>query len=231
MKRGKKYQDAVKAFDKKEQYDVADAISIVKKNATAKFDETIELHLRTGCDGRHAEQQIRGAVVLPHGTGKTVKVLVFAKGTKVDEAQAAGADFVGGEELIPKIQNEGWLDFDVVVATPDMMPEVGKIGNILGPRNLMPNPKTGTVTTKVGAIVEDLKKGMVTYKNDKFGNIHTVIGKVSFNEKKLAENLSYVITTISKAKPQTVKGTFIENIAISTTMGPGIKLDKNSFDI
>ena len=148
-----------------------------------------------------------------------------------EEAKAAGADFVGGDELIPKIQNEGWLDFDVVVATPDMMPEVGRIGNILGPRNLMPNPKTGTVTTKVGAIVEDLKKGMVTYKNDKFGNIHTVIGKVSFDEKKLAENLSYVVTTISKAKPQTVKGTFIENIAISTTMGPGIKLDKNSFDI
>ena len=231
MKRGKRYAEAAKTIDRTVLYDAPEAISLVKKAASAKFDETIEAHIRTGCDGRHADQQIRGAVVLPHGTGKTVRILVFAKGPKADEAQAAGADYVGAEELIPKIQNEGWLDFDVVVATPDMMPEVGKIGNILGPRNLMPNPKTGTVTTKVGAIVEDLKKGMVTYKNDKFGNIHTVIGKVSFDEKKLAENLSYVVTTISKAKPQTVKGTFIENIAISTTMGPGIKLDKNSFDI
>ena len=231
MKTGKRYSEAAKLIEKTKTYDLEEAVALVKKTASAKFDETIEAHFRLGVDGRHADQQVRGAVVLPHGTGKTVKVLVFAKGNKVDEALAAGADYAGGDELVPKIQNEGWLDFDVVVATPDMMPEVGKIGNILGPRNLMPNPKTGTVTTKVGAIVEDLKKGMVTYKNDKFGNIHTVIGKVSFDEKKLAENLSYVITTISKAKPQTVKGTFIENIAISTTMGPGIKLDKNSFDI
>lgn len=231
MKKGKRYVESAKLVDRTNLYDVEEAVSIIKKTANAKFDETIEAHIKLGVDGRHADQQVRGAVVLPHGTGKKVRVLVFAKGDKVEEAQAAGADFVGGQELVPKIQNEGWLDFDVVVATPDMMPEVGKIGNILGPRNLMPNPKTGTVTTKVGAIVEDLKKGMVTYKNDKFGNIHTVIGKVSFDEKKLAENLSYVITTISKAKPQTVKGTFIENIAISTTMGPGIKLDKNSFDI
>ena len=172
MKRGKKYQDAVKAFDKREQYDVADAISIVKKNATAKFDETIELHLRTGCDGRHAEQQIRGAVVLPHGTGKTVKVLVFAKGTKVDEAQAAGADFVGGEELIPKIQNEGWLDFDVVVATPDMMGVVGRLGRVLGPKGLM---------SLMGAI--------------------------------------------NKAKPASLKGQYIKSATLTSTMGPGVKLN------
>ena len=231
MKRGKRYVEAAKAIDRATLYDTADAIALVKKSAVAKFDETIEAHLRTGCDGRHADQQIRGAVVLPHGTGKTKKVLVIAKGAFAEEAKKAGADFVGEKDMLDKIKNENWFDFDVVVATPDMMPEVGRIGNILGPRNLMPNPKTGTVTTKVGAIVEDLKKGMVTYKNDKFGNIHTVIGKVSFDEKKLAENLTYVVTTISKAKPQTVKGTFIENIAISTTMGPGIKLDKNSFDI
>ena len=161
MKRGKKYQEAVKGFDKAAQYDVAEAISLVKKNATAKFDETIELHIRTGCDGRHAEQQIRGAVVLPHGTGKSVKVLVFAKGTKVDEAQAAGADFVGGEELIPKIQNEGWLDFDVVVATPDMMGVVGRLGRVLGPKGLMPNPKAGTVTMDVTKAVHDIKAGKI----------------------------------------------------------------------
>ena len=231
MKRGKKYLEAAKSIDRATLYDPAEAIGLAKKAAVAKFDETIEVHIRTGCDGRHADQQIRGAVVLPHGTGKTKKVLVIAKGAFAEEAKKAGADFVGEKDMLDKIKNENWFDFDVVVATPDMMPEVGRIGNILGPRNLMPNPKTGTVTTKVGTIVEDLKKGMVTYKNDKFGNIHTVIGKVSFDEKKLAENLTYVVTTISKAKPQTVKGTFIENIAISTTMGPGIKLDKNSFDI
>ena len=231
MKHGKKYVDSFKAIDKAKQYDAPEALELAAKGAKAKFDETIELHIRLGVDSRHADQQVRGAVVLPNGTGKSKKVLVIAKGAFAEEAKKAGADFVGEKDMLDKIKNENWFDFDVVVATPDMMPEVGKIGNILGPRNLMPNPKTGTVTTKVGAIVEDLKKGMVTYKNDKFGNIHTVIGKVSFDEKKLAENLSYVVTTISKAKPQTVKGTFIENIAISTTMGPGIKLDKNSFDI
>ena len=231
MKHGKKYVDSFKAIDKAKQYDAPEALELAAKGAKAKFDETIELHIRLGVDSRHADQQVRGAVVLPNGTGKSKKVLVIAKGAFAEEAKKAGADFVGEKDMLDKIKNENWFDFDVVVATPDMMPEVGKIGNILGPRNLMPNPKTGTVTTKVGAIVENLKKGMVTYKNDKFGNIHTVIGKVSFDEKKLAENLSYVVTTISKAKPQTVKGTFIENIAISTTMGPGIKLDKNSFDI
>lgn len=222
MKRGKKYQDAVKAFDKKEQYDVADAISIVKKNATAKFDETIELHLRTGCDGRHAEQQIRGAVVLPHGTGKTVKVLVFAKGTKVDEAQAAGADFVGGEELIPKIQNEGWLDFDVVVATPDMMGVVGRLGRVLGPKGLMPNPKAGTVTMDVTKAINEIKSGKVEYRLDKNNIIHLGFGKVSFGAEKLAENYEVVMNAIIKAKPAAAKGQYLRSISVSTSMGPGI---------
>ena len=225
MKRGKKYQDAVKAFDKKEQYDVADAISIVKKNATAKFDETIELHLRTGCDGRHAEQQIRGAVVLPHGTGKTVKVLVFAKGTKVDEAQAAGADFVGGEELIPKIQNEGWLDFDVVVATPDMMGVVGKIGRLLGPKGLMPNPKTGTVTMDVARAIGEVKAGKIEYRVDKTGIIHAPIGKASFEAAQLEENFKTLVDVLIKAKPATQKGQYIKSVTVSTTMGPGVKIN------
>ena len=228
MKRGKKYQDAVKAFDKKEQYDVADAISIVKKNATAKFDETIELHLRTGCDGRHAEQQIRGAVVLPHGTGKTVKVLVFAKGTKVDEAQAAGADFVGGEELIPKIQNEGWLDFDVVVATPDMMGVVGRLGRVLGPKGLMPNPKAGTVTMDVTKAVTEIKAGKIEYRLDKNNIVHCPIGKVSFGADKLKENYMTLLDAIVKAKPAAAKGTYLKSIAISTTMGAGIRINPTS---
>ena len=225
MKRGKKYQDAVKAFDKKEQYDVADAISIVKKNATAKFDETIELHLRTGCDGRHAEQQIRGAVVLPHGTGKTVKVLVFAKGTKVDEAQAAGADFVGGEELIPKIQNEGWLDFDVVVATPDMMGVVGRLGRVLGPKGLMPNPKAGTVTMDVTKAVNDIKAGKIEYRLDKTNIIHVPIGKASFTEEQLADNFHALLDAIIKAKPSALKGTYLKSVVLSPTMGPGVKIN------
>ena len=225
MKRGKKYQDAVKAFDKKEQYDVADAISIVKKNATAKFDETIELHLRTGCDGRHAEQQIRGAVVLPHGTGKTVKVLVFAKGTKVDEAQAAGADFVGGEELIPKIQNEGWLDFDVVVATPDMMGKVGRLGRVLGPRGLMPNPKTGTVTMDVTKAIKDIKGGKVDFRVDKNGNLSFLIGKLSFTEQALDENFKAVADEIKRLKPSTVKGRYVTKATITSTMNPGVPVD------
>lgn len=229
MKRGKKYQDAVKAFDKKEQYDVADAISIVKKNATAKFDETIELHLRTGCDGRHAEQQIRGAVVLPHGTGKTVKVLVFAKGTKVDEAQAAGADFVGGEELIPKIQNEGWLDFDVVVATPDMMGVVGRLGRVLGPKGLMPNPKAGTVTMDVTKAVNDIKAGKIEYRLDKTNIIHVPVGKASFTEEQLADNFQTLIDAIVKAKPAAAKGQYFRNVTITSTMGPGVKIDTTKF--
>ena len=212
MKKGKKYLEASKKVEKSKLYTKEEAIKLVKETSTTSFDASVEIAMNLNLDTKKADQQLRGALVLPNGTGKTKKVLVIAKGAFAEEAKKAGADFVGEKDMLDKIKNENWFDFDVVVATPDMMPEVGKIGNILGPRNLMSNPKTGTVTTKVG-------------------NIHIVIGKVSFDEKKLAENLSYVITTISKAKPQTVKGTFIENIAISTTMGPGIKLDKNSFDI
>ena len=225
MKRGKKYQDAVKNFDKAAQYDVAEAISLVKKNATAKFDETIELHIRTGCDGRHAEQQIRGAVVLPHGTGKTVKVLVFAKGTKLDEAQAAGADYVGGEELIPKIQNEGWLDFDVVVATPDMMGVVGRLGRVLGPKGLMPNPKAGTVTMDVTKAVNDIKAGKIEYRLDKANIIHVPIGKASFSEEQLADNFQTLIDAVNKAKPATLKGQYMKSVSVAPTMGPGVKIN------
>lgn len=230
-KYGKKYVEASKNIDKNKAYNVEDAIKLVKESSITKFDSTIDVAIKLNIDPKKSDQQLKGSLSLPNGTGKTKKVLVIAKGAFAEEAKKAGADFVGEKDMIDKIKNENWFEFDCIVATPDMMPEVGKIGNILGPRNLMPNPKTGTVTTKVGAIVEDLKKGMVTYKNDKFGNVHTVIGKASFDAKKLAENLNYVISTISKAKPQTVKGTFIQNVAISTTMGPSVKVDKNSFDI
>ena len=229
MKRGKKYQEAVKGFDKAAQYDVAEAISLVKKNATAKFDETIELHIRTVCDGRHAEQQIRGAVVLPHGTGKSVKVLVFAKGTKVDEAQAAGADFVGGEELIPKIQNEGWFDFDVVVATPDMMGVVGRLGRVLGPKGLMPNPKAGTVTMDVTKAIADIKAGKIEYRLDKTNIVHVTVGKVSFTEEMLADNFKAIMDAIVKAKPSALKGQYIKNITLTSTMGPGVKVDTTKY--
>ena len=225
MKRGKKYQDAVKSFDKANQYDVAEAISLVKKNATAKFDETIELHIKTGCDGRHAEQQIRGAVVLPHGTGKTVRILVFAKGPKAEEAQAAGADFVGAEELIPKIQNEGWLDFDVVVATPDMMGVVGRLGRVLGPKGLMPNPKAGTVTMDVTKAINDIKAGKIEYRLDKTNIIHVPVGKASFTEEQLADNFQTLIDAILKAKPATLKGAYLKSVTITSTMGPGVKLN------
>ena len=225
MKRGKKYQDAVKSFDKANQYDVAEAISLVKKNATAKFDETIELHIKTGCDGRHAEQQIRGAVVLPHGTGKTVKVLVFAKGVKLDEAQAAGADYVGGEELVPKIQNEGWLDFDVIVATPDMMGVVGRLGRVLGPKGLMPNPKAGTVTMDVTKAINDIKAGKIEYRLDKTNIIHVPVGKASFTEEQLADNFQTLMDAINKVKPAAVKGQYLKSVTIAPTMGPGVKLN------
>ena len=224
MKRGKKYQDAVKSFDKANQYDVAEAISLVKKNATAKFDETIELHIKTGCDGRHAEQQIRGAVVLPNGTGKTVKVLVFAKGAKLDEAQAAGADFVGGDELIPKIQNEGWLDFDVVVSTPYIMGVVGRLGKVLGPKGLMPNPKAGTVTMDVTKAINDIKAGKIEYRLDKSNIIHVPVGKASFSEEALAENYKALMDAIMKAKPSALKGQYLKSITLATTMGPGVKV-------
>ena len=225
MKRGKRYQEAAKNIDRSVQYDVAEAIGLAKKSAVAKFDETIEVHIRTGCDGRHAEQQIRGAVLLPHGTGKTVKVLVFAKGTKLDEAQAAGADFVGGEELIPKIQNEGWLDFDVVVATPDMMGVVGRLGRVLGPKGLMPNPKAGTVTMDVTKAVNDIKAGKIEYRLDKANIIHVPIGKASFTEEQLADNFQSLITAINKAKPSSLKGQYLKSCVVAPTMGPGVKIN------
>ena len=224
MKHGKKYSEAAKLVDRATLYEAADAISLVKKTATAKFDETVEVHIRTGCDGRHAEQQIRGAVVLPNGTGKTVKVLVFAKGDKVAEAEAAGADYVGGEELIPKIQNDGWLDFDVVVATPDMMGVVGRLGKVLGPKGLMPNPKAGTVTMDVTKAVNDIKAGKIEYRLDKANIIHVPVGKVSFTEEQLSENFGALMDAIVKAKPSTLKGQYLRSITLTTTMGPGVKV-------
>ncbi len=225
MKHGKKYTDAAKLVDRSVQYDTAEAIALVKKTATAKFDETVEVHIRTGCDGRHAEQQIRGAVVLPNGTGKSVKVLVFAKGDKLAEAEAAGADYVGGEELIPKIQNEGWLDFDVVVATPDMMGVVGRLGKVLGPKGLMPNPKAGTVTMDVTKAVSDIKAGKIEYRLDKANIIHVPVGKVSFDEAKLQENFDALMEAIVKAKPSALKGQYLRSITLTTTMGPGVKVN------
>ena len=225
MKRGKKYLEAAKSIDRATLYDPAEAIGLAKKAAVAKFDETIEVHIRTGCDGRHADQQIRGAVVLPHGTGKAVKVLVFAKGTKLDEAQAVGADFVGGEELIPKIQNEGWLDFDVVVATPDMMGVVGRLGRVLGPKGLMPNPKAGTVTMDVTKAVNDIKAGKIEYRLDKANIIHVPIGKASFSEEQLADNFQTLIDAVNKAKPATLKGQYMKSVSVAPTMGPGVKIN------
>ena len=222
MKHGKKYVEAAKLYDKQTQYDRNEAISIVKKLAVAKFDETIEAHIRTGCDGRHADQQIRGAVVLPHGTGKTARVLVFAKNAKADEAQAAGADYVGAEELIPKIQNEGWFEFDVVVATPDMMGVVGRLGRVLGPKGLMPNPKAGTVTMDV---TKAIQAGKIEYRLDKTNIIHVSIGKASFTEEQLADNFQTLIDAINKARPSAVKGQFLKSITIAPTMGPGVKLN------
>ena len=206
MKRGKKYTEAAKMIDRASQYDVAEAVSLVKKTAVAKFDETVEAHVRLGVDGRHADQQVRGAVVLPHGTGKTVKVLVFAKGNKVDEALAAGADYAGGDELVPKIQNEGWLDFDVVVATPDMMGVVGRLGRVLGPKGLMPNPKAGTVTMDVTKAINDIKAGKIEYRLDKSNIIHVPIGKASFTEEQLTDNFQTLIDAVVKAKPAAAKG-------------------------
>ena len=225
MKRGKKYAEAMKQIDRSVQYDVDEAIALVKKTASAKFDETVELHIRTGCDGRHADQQVRGAVVLPAGTGKTVRVLVFAKGPKAEEAQNAGADFVGAEEFIPKIQNENWFDFDVVIATPDMMGVVGRLGRILGPKGLMPNPKTGTVTMEVGKAVQEAKAGKIDFKVDKFGIIHTAVAKCSFDNQKIVENAREVLQMIMKLKPSAAKGTYVKSIAISSTMSPGVKVD------
>ncbi len=225
MKRGKKYVEAAKLIDRATLYDKEEAVALVKKSATAKFDETIEAHIRTGCDGRHADQQIRGAVVLPHGTGKEVKVLVFAKGAKADEAQAAGAEYVGAEELIPKIQNENWFDFDVVVATPDMMGVVGRLGRVLGPKGLMPNPKAGTVTMDVTKAIKDIKAGKIEYRLDKTNIIHVPIGKASFSEEQLADNFQTLIDAINKAKPSTLKGQYLKSVTLTSTMGPGVKLN------
>jgi large subunit ribosomal protein L1 len=229
MKHGKKYNESAKLVDRATFYDMEDAVALAKKTAGAKFDETVEVHIRTGCDGRHAEQQIRGAVVLPNGTGTTVKVLVFAKGDKVSEAEAAGADYVGGDELIPKIQNDGWLDFDVVVATPDMMGVVGRLGKVLGPKGLMPNPKAGTVTMDVTKAINDIKAGKIEYRLDKSNIIHCPIGKASFTEEQLNQNLKALMDAIVKARPSSLKGQYLKSITLATTMGPGVKVSVAKF--
>ena len=229
MKRGKKYVEAAKLVDSTMFYDAVEAVSLVKKAAVAKFDETVEAHIRLGVDGRHADQQVRGAVVLPHGTGKTVRVLVFAKGDKAAEAEAAGADFVGGDELIPKIQNDGWLEFDVVVATPDMMGVVGRLGRVLGPKGLMPNPKAGTVTMDVTKAVNDIKAGKIEYRLDKTNIIHCPVGKVSFTEEQLSENFNTLIGAIVKAKPAAAKGQYLKSVTIASTMGPGVRVNTSKF--
>ena len=225
MKRGKKYIEAAKLIERGNLYEKAEAVALVKKSAVAKFDETIEAHIRTGCDGRHADQQIRGAVVLPHGTGKKVRILVFAKDAKAEEAKAAGADYVGAEDLIPKIQNEGWFEFDVVVATPDMMGVVGRLGRVLGPKGLMPNPKAGTVTMDVTKAINDIKAGKIEYRLDKTNIIHVPVGKASFTEEQLADNFQTLIDAVLKAKPATLKGAYLKSVTLTSTMGPGVKLN------
>ena len=228
MKHGKKYIEAAKNIERGNLYGKEEGIALVKKTAVAKFDETIEAHIRTGCDGRHADQQIRGAVVLPHGTGKQVRVLVFAKNAKAEEAQAAGAEFVGAEELVPKIQG-GWFDFDVVVATPDMMGVVGRLGRVLGPKGLMPNPKAGTVTMDVAKAIKEIKAGKIEYRLDKSNIIHVPVGKVSFTEEQLADNFQALMGAVIKARPSTLKGTFLKSVTMASTMGPGVKLNTVKF--
>ena len=230
-KLGKKYVEASQKVDRAMLYTAEEAIKLVKETSTTKFDSTVEVAFNLNLDTKKADQQLRGSMVLPNGTGKSKKVLVIAKGEAAEAARTAGADYVGDVDMIDKIQNENWFDYDVIVATPDMMAQLGKIGRVLGPKGLMPNPKTGTVTMDTAKAVSDIKKGMVEYKTDSYGNVHTVIGKVSFEDSKLLENLQYVVSTIAKAKPTVVKGKYILNISISSTMGPGIKLDQNSFDI
>lgn len=229
MKHGKKYMDSLALIDRQKQYDLADAIELVKQTSKAKFDETIGLSVKLGVDPRHADQQVRGAVVLPHGTGKNVKVLVFAKGEKADEAQAAGADFVGAEDLVAKIQQEGWLDFDVAVATPDMMGTIGRIARILGPRGLMPNPKSGTVTPDVTRAINEIKAGKVEYRVDRTSIVNVPVGKASFEAEKLNENISILMDAIVRAKPAAAKGTYLRSVTVSSTMGPGIKLNTLKF--
>ena len=229
-KLGKKYVEASKKVEKNTLYSATDAVKLVKETNVTKFDSTIDIAIKLNVDPKKADQMLRGSLVLPNGSGKSKKILVLAKGEQAKVAKELGADYVGDKDLIDKIKTENWFDFDIIVATPEMMPEVGKIGNILGPRGLMPNPKTGTVTPKVDTVINDIKKGMVEYRTDSYGNIHTIIGKASFTEAALLENLKYVVSTISKSKPTSVKGTFVQGISISSTMGPGIKVDKNSFD-
>jgi large subunit ribosomal protein L1 len=223
--RGKKYQDSVKLYEKSTLFDPSGAIAMVEKTSKAKFDETVEVHVRLGIDSRHADQQVRGAVVLPHGTGKDMRVLVFAKGEKADEAKAAGANFVGAEELIPKIQNENWFEYDVVVATPDMMGVVGRLGKILGPKGLMPSPKAGTVTMDIAKAVTEIKSGKIEYRLDKSNIIHCPIGKVSFGSEKLMQNFSVLLSAIIKAKPAAAKGQYIKSVTVASTMGPGVKIN------
>ena len=225
MKRGKKYQDSAKMCDRAKLYDPGEGLELVVKMAKAKFDETVEAHIKLGVDSRHADQQVRGAVVLPHGTGKKVRVLVFAKGDKAKEAEVAGADFVGAEELIPKIQNENWFEYDIIVATPDMMGVVGRLGKILGPKGLMPNPKAGTVTMDVTKAIADIKAGKIEYRLDKTNIIHCPVGKVSFGPQKLAENFGTLMSAIIKAKPSAAKGQYLRSVAVSSTMGPGVKIN------
>ena len=229
MKAGKRYTEVAKLVDRSVAYDPSEAVKLIEQTGKAKFDETVELHVRLGVDSRHADQQVRGAVVLPHGTGKTKKVLVFAKGPKADEATAAGADFVGAEDMVQKIQSENWFDFDAVVATPDMMGVVGRIGKVLGPKGLMPNPKSGTVTMDVTKAINDIKAGKVEYRLDKTNIIHCPIGKVSFGEEKLLENLNTIMEAIAKAKPSAAKGQYFKNASIATTMGPGIKINAQKY--
>lgn len=225
MKRGKKYLEAVKQIDRDAQYEAVEALGLITKIASAKFDETVEIHLRMGVDSRHADQQVRGAVVLPHGTGKTVRVLVFAKGPKADEATAAGADFVGADDLVQKITSENWFDFDVVIATPDMMGTVGRLGRVLGPKGLMPNPKSGTVTMDVAKAIEDVKAGKIEYRLDKSNIIHCPIGKVSFGAEKLYDNYKMLIDAVIKAKPAAAKGQYIRSASLTSTMGPAVRLN------
>lgn len=227
-KRGKNYQEAEKLIDRTKQYNIAEAVTLLKEASKAKFDETVEVAYRLGVDPKKADENIRGAVVLPHGTGKTQRVLVFAKGDKIKEAEEAGADYIGDADVIQKI-NDGWFDFDVVVATPDMMAEVGKLGRVLGPKGLMPNPKTGTVTFEVEKAVNDIKAGKVEYRVDKSSNLHVPIGKVSFEDEKLVENFATIMDTIVKAKPQASKGVYVRNVTLASTMGPGIKIDVSSY--
>ncbi len=230
-KLGKKYVEASKKVDKTQTYSLTDAVKLVKETSVTKFDSSVDVAIKLNIDPKKSDQLLRGSLVLPNGSGKSKRILVLTGTDQAEVAKKLGADFVGGKELVEKIKTENWFDYDIIVATPDMMPEIGKIGNVLGPKGLMPNPKTGTVTPKVETVINDIKKGMIEYRTDSYGNIHTIAGKVSFDAKALEENLNYIIATISKNKPTSVKGALISNVVISTTMGPGIRVDKNSFDI